>query len=233
MSGPQRTQLGTVATVTPTLTDKAIVSQTNTVKASTFQSIYNLFKTGYDTVYTTTSAVAAQITAALVNYVTNSSLASTLSNYVTNSTFYNGIVTIPQIAHVTITDNEVQQLSINPIQIVDTPGLGKAIQVTSCSVKFTNSALGQFISGLQLQLQVGSGIGNIIALSRQDFLGGVNTSYFQYLILQQDAAKPTNQLIENSEIRLSTAIDPQVDPMNPNLTDVTLEVYIVYQIINL
>jgi len=102
MSGPQRTQLATVSTVTPTLTDKAIVSQTNTVKASTFQSIYNLFKTGYDTVYTTTAAVAAQITAALTNYVTNSSLASTLTGYVTSSQLSTTLTTLPQVASVTI-----------------------------------------------------------------------------------------------------------------------------------
>lgn len=40
-------------------------------------------KTFFDAIYTTPSAVASQISSALTNYVTNSSLATTLSEYVT------------------------------------------------------------------------------------------------------------------------------------------------------
>lgn len=48
-------------------------------------------KTFFDSIYTTTSAVAAQISSALTNYVTNSSLASTLTNYATNTALSNGL----------------------------------------------------------------------------------------------------------------------------------------------
>lgn len=229
MSGPQRTQLATVSTVTPTLTDKAIVSQTNTVKASTFQSIYNLFKTGYDTVYTTTAAVAAQITAALINYVTNSSLASTLTGYVTSSQLSTTLTTLPQVASVTINNVSISTLNSIPIQIVPTPGANKAIQVLSCIVNFENTQSDDYISNTQLQLIEGFS-GDIIALSRTDFLGGILATYSQYLIMQQAASQLTNQIVSNSNIKLSVVGGNPIPNGSP---DVTLKVYVVYQVINL
>jgi hypothetical protein len=229
MSGPQRTQLATVSTVTPTLTDKAIVSQTNTVKASTFQSIYNLFKTGYDTVYTTTAAVAAQITAALTNYVTNSSLASTLTGYVTSSQLSTTLTTLPQVASVTINNVSISTLNSIPIQIVPTPGANKAIQVLSCIVNFENTQSDDYISNTQLQLIEGFS-GDIIALSRTDFLGGILATYSQYLIMQQAASQLTNQIVSNSNIKLSVVGGNPIPNGSP---DVTLKVYVVYQVINL
>lgn len=229
MSGPQRTQLATVSTVTPTLTDKAIVSQTNTVKASTFQSIYNLFKTGYDTVYTTTAAVAAQITAALTNYVTNSSLASTLTGYVTSSQLSTTLTTLPQVASVTINNVSISTLNSIPIQIVPTPGANKAIQVLSCVVNFENTQSDDYISNTQLQLIEGF-TGNIIALSRTDFLGGIFATYSQYLIMQQAASQLTDQIVSNSNIKLSVVGGNPIPNGSPN---VTLKVYVVYQVINL
>lgn len=229
MSGPQRTQLATVSTVTPSLTDKAIVSQTNTVKASTFQSIYNLFKTGYDTVYTTTSAVAAQITAALTNYVTNSSLASTLTGYVTSSQLSTTLTTLPQVASVTINNPSVAMLNTIPVQIVPAQGANKAIQVLSCVVNFENTQSDDYISNTQLQLIEGFS-GDIIALSRTDFLGGILATYSQYLIMQQAASQLTNQIASNSNIKLSVVGGNPIPNGSP---DVTLKVYVVYQIINL
>jgi len=229
MSGPQRTQLATVSTVTPTLTDKAIVSQTNTVKASTFQSIYNLFKTGYDTVYTTTAAVAAQITAALTNYVTNSSLASTLTGYVTSSQLSTTLTTLPQVASVTINNPSVAMLNTIPVQIVPTPGANKAIQVLSCVVNFENTQSDDYISNTQLQLIEGFS-GDIIALSRTDFLGGILATYSQYLIMQQAVSQLTDQIVTNSNIKLSVVGGNPIPNGSPN---VTLKVYVVYQVINL
>lgn len=229
MSGPQRTQLATVASVTPTLTDKAIVSQNNTVKTSTFQAIYNLFKTGYDTVYTTTSAVAAQITAALVNYVTNSSLASTLSNYVTNSQLSTTLTTLPQVANVTINNPLIPTLNSNPYQVIPSPGAGKAIQVLSCVVNFDNIQSDDYQSNLQLQLIDGFS-GSTIALSRTDFLGGILGTYSQYLTIQQGASQLDDQIISSSNIKLSVVGG---DPVPNGSPAVTLKVYVVYQIINL
>lgn len=229
MSGPQRTQLATVSTVTPTLTDKAIVSQTNTVKASTFQSIYNLFKTGYDTVYTTTAAVAAQITAALTNYVTNSSLASTLTGYVTSSQLSTTLTTLPQVASVTINNVSIPILNTIPVEIVPTPGANKAIQVLSCVVNFENTQSDDYISNTQLQLIEGFS-GNIIALSRTDFLGGIFATYSQYLIMQQAASQLTDQIVSNSNIKLSVVGGNPIPNGSPG---VTLKVYVVYQVINL
>jgi hypothetical protein len=51
MSGPIRQPLADVASVTPTLNDKAVTIQNNTVRTSSYTAIYNLFKTGFDAVY--------------------------------------------------------------------------------------------------------------------------------------------------------------------------------------
>lgn len=51
MSGPIRQQLADVASVTPTLNDKAVTIQANTVRTSTYTAIYNLFKSGFDAAY--------------------------------------------------------------------------------------------------------------------------------------------------------------------------------------
>ena len=51
MSGPIRQQLADVASVTPTLNDKAVTIQANTVRTSTYTAIYNLFKAGFDAAY--------------------------------------------------------------------------------------------------------------------------------------------------------------------------------------
>lgn len=229
MSGPQRTQLATVSTVTPSLTDKAIVSQNNTVRASTFQSIYNLFKAGYDTVYTTTSAVAAQITAALTNYVTNSSLASILSGYVTTTQLSTALTTVPQVATVTVYNYDVPKLNSIPVQVIPAPGFGKAIQVLSCVVNFNNTQSDNYDTNTQLQLIDGTS-NAAIALSRADFLGGSAAYYSQYLTIQQGASQYSDQMIDNSNIKLSVVGG---DP-NPNGSpDVTLKVYVVYQVINL
>lgn len=61
MSGPQRQQLADVETITPALTDKAVTIQANKVKTSLYSAIYNLFKTGYDSVYATIAALNGKL----------------------------------------------------------------------------------------------------------------------------------------------------------------------------
>jgi hypothetical protein len=51
MSGPIKQPLADVTTVTPTLNDKAVTIQANTVRTSSYTAIYNLFKTGFDALY--------------------------------------------------------------------------------------------------------------------------------------------------------------------------------------
>jgi hypothetical protein len=57
MSGPIRQPLADVTTVTPTLNDKAVTIQANTVRTSSYTAIYNLFKTGFDAVYASIAAL--------------------------------------------------------------------------------------------------------------------------------------------------------------------------------
>lgn len=61
MSGPQRQQLADVQTVTPALTDKAVTIQAGKVKTSLYSAIYDLFKTGFDSVYATIAALNGKL----------------------------------------------------------------------------------------------------------------------------------------------------------------------------
>jgi hypothetical protein len=61
MSGPIRQPLADVTTVTPTLSDKAVTIQANTVRTSLYSAIYNLFKTGFDAVYATIASVNTKL----------------------------------------------------------------------------------------------------------------------------------------------------------------------------
>jgi len=165
----------------------------------------------------------------LPNYVTNSSLASTLTGYVTSSQLSTTLTTLPQVASVTINNVSISTLNSIPIQIVPTPGANKAIQVLSCIVNFENTQSDDYISNTQLQLIEGFS-GDIIALSRTDFLGGILATYSQYLIMQQAASQLTNQIVSNSNIKLSVVGGNPIPNGSP---DVTLKVYVVYQVINL
>lgn len=62
MSGPIRQQLADVASVTPTLNDKAVTIQANTVRTSSYTAIYNLFKTGFDLIYLTAADLVGYAT---------------------------------------------------------------------------------------------------------------------------------------------------------------------------
>jgi hypothetical protein len=61
MSGPIKQPLADVAPVTPTLNDKAVTIQNNTVRTSSYTAIYNLFKTGFDAVYASVAALNAKL----------------------------------------------------------------------------------------------------------------------------------------------------------------------------
>jgi hypothetical protein len=61
MSGPIRQPLADVASVTPTLNDKAVTIQANTVRTSTYTAIYNLFKAGFDLVYASVAALNSKL----------------------------------------------------------------------------------------------------------------------------------------------------------------------------
>jgi hypothetical protein len=61
MSGPIRQPLADVTTVTPTLNDKAVTIQANTVRTSSYTAIYNLFKTGFDAIYASVAALNTKL----------------------------------------------------------------------------------------------------------------------------------------------------------------------------
>lgn len=61
---------GYTEVTTSNLIDELPTLQGGVNKKTTLQKVYNLFKTSFDTVYTTTSAVATQISNALTNYAT-------------------------------------------------------------------------------------------------------------------------------------------------------------------
>jgi hypothetical protein len=87
MSGPQRQELTDVTTVTPTLNDKAVTIQANTVKTSLYSAIYNLFKAGYDLVYLTAADLAGYATESYAD----SAASNAASSAVTTANSYTDI----------------------------------------------------------------------------------------------------------------------------------------------
>ena len=76
MSGPQRQQLADVATVTPTLSDKAVTIQAGKVKTSLYSAIYNLFKSGFDLIYLKASDLTNYATKSYTDNAANSAVVS-------------------------------------------------------------------------------------------------------------------------------------------------------------
>ena len=137
-------------------------------------------------------------------------------------------VNVPQVAKVEILNTDVATLNSSPVEIVPAQGANKAVQVLSCVVNFVNTQSDDYISNTQLQLIEGFS-GDIIALSRTDFLGGILATYSQYLIMQQAASQLTNQIVSNSNIKLSVVGGNPIPNGSP---DVTLKVYVIYQVVD-
>lgn len=74
------------ASATPNDTDLVMSVDTSVAKKNTWTQIKAFLKTYFDTVYTTTSAVASQITTALSGYLTSANNLSDLSNPLTART---------------------------------------------------------------------------------------------------------------------------------------------------
>ena len=73
---------------TSELADKVPTLQGGVNKVTTLQKIYNLFKNSFDSVYTTTSAVATQISNALSGYATQNYANTAANNALTNANSY-------------------------------------------------------------------------------------------------------------------------------------------------
>lgn len=117
MSGPQRQQLADVETITPALTDKAVTIQAGKVKTSLYSAIYDLFKTGYDSVYTTASAVTLQISNALIGYATEdfADIAAAGAEAAANS-YTDGVAATKQnIFDYSVTETGVNIVTINGV----------------------------------------------------------------------------------------------------------------------
>jgi hypothetical protein len=136
---------------------------------------------------------------------------------------------VPQSIKVEILNADVATLNSVPIEIVPAQGANKGVQILSCAVSFNNTQGDDYQSNLQLQLIDGSS-GDAISLSRADFLGGVSATYTQYLTIQQGASQLSDQLISNSSIKMSVVGG---DPSPNGSPDVTLKVYVVYQVVDL
>jgi hypothetical protein len=129
MSGPIRQQLADVTTVTPTLNDKAVTIQANTVRTSLYSAIYTLFKAGFDLIYATETYAdnAAATAEANANNYTDIEVATkqdlfdysgaaTGTTAVTINSVKGGVATFTQ----TILPRKVQYFRINSDQITAT-----------------------------------------------------------------------------------------------------------------
>lgn len=135
---------------------------------------------------------------------------------------------VPQVAKVEILNTDVATLNSSPVEIVPAQGANKAVQVLSCVVNFVNNTGDDYNTNMQLQLIDGL-TGDAIALSRTDFLGGVAATYSQYLTIQQGASQFSDQITGSSSIKLSVV---GADPTPNGSPDVTLKVYVIYQVVD-
>lgn len=135
---------------------------------------------------------------------------------------------VPQVAKVEILNTDVATLNSSPVEIVPAQGANKAVQVLSCVVNFVNNTGDDYNTNMQLQLIEGSST-KVIALSRTDFLGGISATYSQYLTIQQGDSQLSDQIISNSSIKLSVV---GADPTPNGSPDVTLKVYVIYQVVD-
>lgn len=107
-------------------TDQVPVLQTVN-KVTTLQKVYNLFKKSFDNVYTTTSAVANQISSALTNYATQTFAIDAANESLDNAKQYtNDAVVLKQ-----------DKQSIDVFDIDASSG-ASAINVSSCILSITN-----------------------------------------------------------------------------------------------
>jgi len=146
-----------------------------------------------------------------------------IENYVPSSVLF------PQRAKVVITNAQVAILNATPITIVTAPGAGYATKIINCVVFFQNASGDDYQTNMQINLITSSG-STVIASSRNDFLGGVSSEYYQYLILQQALTQNDSQMVENDSIKL---ICDTGNPSPNGSPDVTLTVYVTYETITL
>lgn len=117
---------------TSELADKVPTLQGGVNKVTTLQKIYNLFKNSFDSVYTTASAVASQISNALNGYATEVFVNSLLSAQISNA--LTGYATEGFVNSVLLTKLDLQSSEIVKIDASENTELS----LTNCILSVTN-----------------------------------------------------------------------------------------------
>lgn len=134
--------------------DTFVVVQNGVTQKTTLSKI----KTFFDAIYTTTSAVATQISSALANYVTNTTFNNTLSSYATQ-TFANNAANTAQSNANSYTDQEVatriEKQSTTKIGI-DASSLDASIGVSNCVLSITNIPSGTGNKTISIKINEGA-----------------------------------------------------------------------------
>ena len=137
------------------LTDKLPTLQGGTNKVTTLQKVYNLFKTLFDSVYTTTSAVATQISNALTNYATQ-----TFASNVATEAYNDSILYTNQAVE---TRQEKQSIKEVPI---DASSRTNEINVGNCVLSITNIPGGTGNKTITVKIVDGAlSVGDVISTS--------------------------------------------------------------------
>jgi hypothetical protein len=128
-------------------------------------------------------------------------------------------------AEVTILSADILTLNSNPVQIIPTPGAGKAIEIISASRKLDFNTT-PYATNTRLTLETTSGNVEIMIWGT----GGLNTNLSSNILLATSVTTTSataQQLFENEGVFVS------VQTGNPTSGDSDIKVYVAYRIITL
>lgn len=133
-------------------------------------------------------------------------------------------------AEVTLSSAQILSLNSSPVQIIPTPGAGKAIEIISASRKLDFNTT-PYATNTRLTLETTSGNIEIMLWGT----GGLNTNlsvspYFSNIlsaVTSTTTSSTAQQLFENEGVFIS------VQTGNPTAGDSTVKVYVTYRIITL
>ena len=174
MSLPMKKKVSAYTDATPTLTDRVLGLSTTIVSNFTFQSIYNLFKTSYDSVYATITSLNSAINS-LETYADNAANSAETNAVSTANSYTDGVAATKQdIFTYEGADSGTTAVTINDYK----SGVAEFTQVitrkTTQSFRINSAAIGASSKVIPVLVYGGAGypviLSQKVASGRVDFL---------------------------------------------------------------